>query len=76
MTPLTLDDATQFIRQVLLRGDPVLLVVTQHVSGWQVTMRRTPQGSALWSAVGKSSFRTAQAALDAAMATPQITEAP
>ena len=73
--PLTLDDATQFTREVLWRGELVLLVTTKYARGWQVVMHRSLDGPSLWSPVGRSIFPTAQAALDAAMGTPQITEA-
>jgi len=84
--PLTLNDATQFTRAVLWDGQrSTLTISTQQGGGWFAFMHREDWSSrwlrhvgerTFWATMSPTRFPTAQAAFDAAMATPQITEAP
>ncbi len=81
--PLTLDDATQFTRPVLHDRRPATLLVTKTKGTWDCVSIDRRSGRAVWlykslrlswEPNAMTPFPTAQAALDAAMATPQITE--
>ena len=87
MRDLTIDDATQFTRPVLWEGAPARLTMSRvavgrwsvgviEVGGWRDDRWLVSGSEPKWGMHRVHPFPTAQAALDAAMATPQITEAP